>query len=364
MVQRMTRQQLFAVFFFAVFLFLLHQFYHVCSFFLRPLSWAALLALLFYPIHRRLAHALRQQEALSALVLTVSIVLIVIVPGILLTALVAGESAALVRQMTRFIQSGEIFSLFARLQKSTPALLWRHAASLLEEWHLDVPALLLGATRIISGFLVSRAPAAAANLLRVLVDFLLTIFALFFFFRDGARMAAALRDLLPMEPEHKDAVLGQLYNTLSAVVQGTLATAIVQGFLAGLGMWARGVPLEVMLGCATALFSLLPAGGPIAWLPAVAYLLIQARYLHAVLLFLWGAAVVSSADNVLRPVIIGGRTEIPTVFLFFGILGGLQAYGFLGVFLGPILIALLVAFIRIFREQYGLRGEPTRSAPK
>jgi predicted PurR-regulated permease PerM len=155
-----------------------------------------------------------------------------------------------------------------------------------------------------------------------------------------------------MESEHKDAILARFYDTVSAVVQGTLVTAAVQGLLAGIGIAIVGVPFAILLGVATSFVSLLPFGGPVIWISVVVYLLFNEAYGRAVILLVWGVVVVSSADNVIRPLIIGGRTRIPTVFLFFGILGGLQAYGFLGIFLGPALIAILVAFIRIYREEY------------
>jgi predicted PurR-regulated permease PerM len=187
---------------------------------------------------------------------------------------------------------------------------------------------------------------------RFVTNFFFTVFALFFFFRDGEKMVRAFRDLIPMEAEHKDAILARFYDTVSAVVQGTLITAAVQGLLAGIGIAIVGVPFAILLGVATSFISLLPFGGPLVWISVVIYLLIGGAYFRAAFLVAWGVLVIGSADNVIRPLIIGGRTQIPTIFLFFGILGGLQAYGFLGIFLGPAVIAILVAFIRIYREEY------------
>ena len=99
--------------------------------------------------------------------------------------------------------------------------------------------------------------------------------------------------------------------------------------------------------------SLLPVGGPVVWIGVVIYFAIIGDYVRAAIMAAWGILVIGSADNVIRPMVIGGRTQIPTVLLFFGILGGLQAYGFLGMFLGPAVIAILVAFARIYREEYG-----------
>lgn len=221
---------------------------------------------------------------------------------------------------------------------------------------MDIGALIATGANALSGFLVAQAADIAKNVAGFIVNFFLTTFALFFFFRDGARMIGAVRNVLPMEPAHKELVLARLYDTLSAVIHGTLATAALHGILAGLGFWAAGVPFAVFLGCAAAFVSLLPFGAPTVWAAVTIYVAVTGSITRTVFLVVAGILVVGTLENFVRPFIIGGRAEIPTVLLFFGILGGLQAYGFLGVFLAPAVIAILVAFIRIFREEYGMAG--------
>jgi len=359
----MRREQLFAAFFFAIFLFLLYQFYLVFHFFITPLSWGALLALVFYPVHRELVVRLRHRDGLAAFLLTTAIIAVVIVPTIYLTILLTNEAVSLVKNLREAAESGQLVQVFERLRASRPGQLWElHVGPLLQEQEIDIPSLAVKAGNAVSGFLVAQAGGAAANVLRFLGNFLFTTLALFFFFRDGEKMVQAFRDILPMQARHKDAILGRIYETLSAVVQGTAATAVAQGLLAGLAFWFLGVPFAVLLSCATAFFSLIPFGPPLVWLSVTGFLLFQGAYVKALIMFGWGIGAIGTADNVIRPLIIGGRTQIPTVFLFFGILGGLQAYGFLGLFLGPALIAVLVAFIRIYREEYGI-GASTGVAP-
>ncbi len=359
----MSREQLFAGFFFAVFIYLLYQFYQILAAFVGPLSWAALLALIFHPLHRYLVRLLREHEGLAAFIITTAVILIVIVPTIYLTALLAAESISFYEDMNQFVQSGRLSEVIQQLRSSRLGQFWQGLMPQLEMWKVDLPALALRASNAVSGFLVSQAPAAAANVLRFVGNFFFTTFALFFFFRDGERMVRGLRDLIPMEPVHKDAVLSRLYEALSAVVQGTLVTAALQGVLAGIGYWALSVPFAILLAVANGFLSLVPFGGPLVWLSVSAYLLFAGAYTRAIILIIWGAVIVSSADNFVRPLIIGGRTQIPTIFLFFGILGGLQVYGFLGVFVGPALIAILVAFIRIYRAEYAITP-PTPPTPK
>jgi predicted PurR-regulated permease PerM len=357
----MRREHLFAAFFFLVFAYLLYQFYLILHFFVGPLTWAALLALIFHPLQTRLAAALKQRDGLAAFLLTTAVIMVVIVPTIYLTVLLATQSAELYQEVKRLVEEGRLLALQEQLRASRIGQFWQRMAPTLAERQIDLSSIALKATNVVSGFLVAQAPEAAANIARFVANFFFTTFALFFFFRDGPRMVRAFRDLIPMEAQHKDAILARFYDTVSAVVQGSIVTAAVQGLLAGIGIAIVGVPFAILLGVATSFVSLLPFGGPLVWVSVVIYLLFDAAYVRALILIAWGVLVVSSSDNIIRPLIIGGRTQIPTVFLFFGILGGLQAYGFLGIFLGPAVIAILVAFLRIYREEYA--SEPYSPPP-
>lgn len=350
----MSRERLFAAFFFVAFLFLLYQSYRVFSTFAAPLSWGALLAFMFHPLYRRLLALLRQREGLAAFLLTTLVILIVIVPTLYLSLVLASESVSFVRRANDAAESGRLTALAEQWRAGALGHFWDRVAPHVDAWKIDPRSLLLKGGESVSTFFVSQATALATNVVHFVTDLFFTAFALFFFFRDGERMVLAFHRFIPMKPDDKDAILARFNETLSAVVQGTLVTAIVQGALSALGFWILSVPFAILLGAASALLSLIPFGAPVMWMAVVTWLMINGDWIRALILAIWGTAVVGTADNVIRPLIIGGRTKIPTVYLFFGILGGLNAYGFLGVFLGPVLIAILVAFLRIYREQYAL----------
>src|SRR3989449_2794752 len=205
----------------------------------------------------------------------------------------------------------------------------------------------------ISDQIVGHATAVARNALLSVVNFVLMLVALFFFFRDGEAMAGRVRDLLPMEREHKEAIAGRLYATLSAVVQSMLVTAVTQGLLAGLGYRVCGLSFSVFLGFITGLASFLPLAGPaFVWSGVALFLALTGHVGHAVGLAVWGVLAVSTADNWIKPLFIGGRAKLPTFPLLISILGGLSVYGFLGVFLGPVVLAILFVFVEIYREEY------------
>jgi predicted PurR-regulated permease PerM len=352
----MTRERLFAIFFFAVLLFLLYQFYLVLEVFIVPICWAALLALTFYPLQSALTRWFGGRAAPAALVLTTLVIALVMVPAILLSTLLVAQSVAAYQGLREAFDTAQLPLWVERARSWFVAFLPARAVDLLESAvaSADLPAVALRATNAVSGFLVAQAGEAVRNAVRFVVNFFLTTFALFFFFRDGAAMARYVRLLLPMEEADKETILSGFYETLTAVVQGALVTAVVQGSLAGLGYWAVNVPFSVLFGALAGFLSLLPGGAGVIGLPLVGYTAFTQPWYYSVGLALWQVMVVGTSDNVVRIWIIGGRAEIPTVFLFFGMLGGMQVYGLLGMFVGPVLVATLLAVVRIYRERYAL----------
>ena len=225
---------------------------------------------------------------------------------------------------------------------------------LLTQFSIDLSDLALRATNWFSDQIVGQVTSIARNALLSVLNFILMLVALWFFFRDGEAMAQALRDLIPMEPAHKDVVFARLYTTLTAVVQSMVVVAVTQGFLAGLGYWLiGGLDFSVFLGFVTGFASFLPLAGPaLVWSGASLYLFFIGEVGRAIGLAVWGLLAVSTADNWIKPIFIGGRAQLPTSLLLIALLGGLQVYGFLGVFLGPVILALLLTFVAIYRDLY------------
>jgi predicted PurR-regulated permease PerM len=171
---------------------------------------------------------------------------------------------------------------------------------------------------------------------------------------------AAVR-LVPMGPARKENLLDYLGTVTRAVVVGTLVTAAVQGVLLGIGFAIVGLPSPVVFGVLGAVLSVVPFGGTgIVWLPGVLWLASQGHYGSAIFLAIWGVGPVSTIDHFLRPMLISGRTEIPTLAVFIGVLGGLAAFGFLGLFIGPVVIALTIALLKFAGESIGAPESPVK----
>jgi predicted PurR-regulated permease PerM len=166
-------------------------------------------------------------------------------------------------------------------------------------------------------------------------------------------MARGAIGLVPLEPSRREALTERLAGVTRAVVRGTVLTAIVQGLLLGIAFAVVGLPAPVVFGVIGAVLSIVPFGGTaLVWVPAVVVLLARGEYVAAIVLMVAGA-IVSSVDNFLKPLLISGRAFVPTLAVFIGVIGGLAAFGMIGLFLGPVVIALALALIRFAEEGAG-----------
>ncbi len=344
-----ARGQVVVFFFFAAFLFLLYQLYAVFAGFLVPIIWAAILAMLFFPLYTIVLRWCGGRETVAALTLTLLVTAGIVLPTVSLSSVITREGASLYQRLSEYVSSGELNETIQSLRASR---MGRWIARL-EGYEIDWSAAARSGVDMGGALVVAQVTSVARNVAVFLLDFTIMVFTLFFLFRDGERMYRGLRDLIPMDPGHKDAIFSVLYRTLSAVTQGMVATALTQGVLTWIALWGLGLPYTAFLGVLAGFLSLVPfVGAAGVWIPATIYLFAVGDFVRAVILLIYGSIVISMVDNVLRPLLIGGQTRLPTLFLFFGILGGVQVYGVLGLFLGPVLLAIVFAFVRIYQEQF------------
>ncbi len=319
--------------------------------FFGPILWALLLAALLFPLNRWLRARLRGRRGAAALLLTSAVTLGIVIPATLLMLV-------FVRQATELL--ARVSQLAGRYQIERPQdLLKIPALGRIVEWidkktpvsAADLQQWLVNAARSALEFAISGGRQVLLGALGAVVGLLLMLFILYFFFRDGDEMARRLLHLLPLEESRKTRLVAQLSAVMRAVVFGALATALIQGALVGLAFEIAGLPSPVVFGFLTSLAALLPvAGTALVWAPATIALYAQGRPGWALFMLLWGAVLVGSADNFLRPRLISGRAEISTLPVFFGVMGGLAAFGPIGIFAGPLIIALALALVRFAEE--------------
>lgn len=324
--------------------------YRIVEPFLAPLAWAVFLGFLLQPAQARLAGWLRGHESIAAFLLTALVLLLFIGPLTALAVAFARQAATLAGMLQDWIgrQESREIGDFAGLPVIGPALAWLDQYANVSA--AEVQAWLLEGGRKLLERLASLGGTAFLGAVGTVLSFAAMLFLLFFFIRDGRAMAAGAIGLVPLPGARRDALTERLAVVTRAVMRGTILTAVVQGFLLGVGFAVVGLPAPVVFGVIGAILSVVPFGGTaLVWVPAVAVLAYQGRYGAAIALAVVGA-VVSSVDNFLKPLLISGRATVPTLAVFIGVIGGLAAFGMIGLFLGPVVIALVLALISFAQE--------------
>jgi predicted PurR-regulated permease PerM len=341
-----SRERLVRYFFFAAFLFLLWQLLRLLSPFYFSILGSGVLAIVFYPMHNRILAKLRHAD-LAAGATTAGVLLIVVLPILTMGWVTAREAAKIYPVVENWVEGSE-----AALPAEAMAL-WARVRTQAERLHLNPRDMLLRAIDEFSSGIASIGAAAIKNTIFIFFNVLVLAFTLFFFLRDGPHIIRRGVELIPMAAAHKESILQRIQLTLLAWVRGELFVAIIQGALASLGYSLIGVPFPVLLGTLSMFLSPFPIVGPATiWLPVSISLAFSGAIPKAVMVFLWGLLCVSLVDKFLRPVLIGTHAKLPVLLLFFGMLGGLKVYGFMGLLVGPIVIALVMAFIDIYRREY------------
>lgn len=322
-----------------------------CLLVLRPfisaLLWAAILAFCTWPAYRTLRDRLKLSPTLAALVMVTLEMLLVGLPLLFATPIRAEDVEGLRRGVESLIEGG-LPNLGGWLTQ-IPVLgdfLGRQWSALQFDF-----SPLLNIVRPYAGVIAQQALGLLLAVLSGLAELILAILLSFFFYRDGPRMAAGLEGVVRRMAGSQARRLVQLTaNVTIGVVYGLLGTAVAQGLMTGLGLWIAGVPQPVLLGVVAGIISILPVGAPLVWLPAAIWLFTQGSTGWGIFLMIYGAAGISSVDNVIRPWLISRGADLPLLLTILGALGGVFAFGFLGLFLGPVLLAVGFTLLRDWAE--------------
>lgn len=329
-----------------------------------PLAWACVLAAVFHPAYRLLLRSMPGWPGASAALMTVAVFALAVVPALVLSGVVAREAIGAYQSMADFVTANRVQVLDDLSHHWLVQPAWTWVQERMAGGEMEPTALALSGLRWLSEFAASHAGDVARNVFGFFVGIGILLFALFFAFRDGAASIAYLEESLPMAARDRRRIFARLQTTLLAVVQGLAVTAVVQALLVGVALWAAGIPFALLLGVLTFGLAFLPVGGAaLVWVPAVIGLYITGDWLRATCLLAWGAVAVSSVDNLLRPLLIGGQAKLPTPFLFVGILGGLDTFGLVGLFAGPAVLAAFLSLLTIYRERLLSLDETPPSPP-
>ena len=310
--------------------------------FLATIAWAAILTYVSWPLHLRVQARLRGRRTWAALAMTLMLTLALGLALLWLGLLLRSEGAAAVREAIALLQAG------VHLPEPITRIPW------LGPW-LQERLAELGGDRAAWGRQLSElAEQWGGRAMRMVGDlglnalrFGVALLTAFFLFRDGERLLEQLRHILHgLLGERVQAYFAAVGDTTKAVVYGLLLAAFAQGLMAGLGYWAAGVRAPVFWGVTTAMVALIPFGAPLVWGSISVWLLLQGQVGAGIGLLLWGALAISWIDNLVRPLVISSVAGIPFMLVLFGVFGGLAAFGLIGLFVGPVILAVLLALWR------------------
>ena len=307
------------------------------------LAWATVLVIVFYPVHQRLASK-TGRPALSALLSCVLVILTILVPVVLVTIAVLREFSGAAQSL----QSNLALFLDPNSPLTGRPLRW--LGQFVDVEQLRSQEQLLEWLKGRSGAIAGQTLGFLGGAIGILVQMFFVVFTMYYLFRDGDRILAAIRDALPLETKQAEAILARTRDVVGASVYGVFSIAIVQGTLGGLAFWVLGLPSAIVWGVAMIFLSMIPMlGAFIVWVPAAIYLFATGHYVKGIVLVLWGTLVIGMIDNFLRPKLVGGRTKLHELLIFFAVLGGLQVFGVLGIVLGPVVLAITLALVDVFR---------------
>jgi predicted PurR-regulated permease PerM len=315
--------------------------------FAGPLAWGIVLAFLLHPLHVRLSRLCRGRAAVAAGLMTALTFVLIIGPLTAFGSVFIAQSGALAGALERLVTEVRAGNVDDLLAAPGPRFLldWLQAhfgveSAAVRDWLASAGESLLRP-------LLGLGREALFGALGTVVHFVMMLFLLFFLLRDGEAMLRAALGLVPMPTAARTRLAAHIGAVTRAVAFGTLATALLQGAAVAIAFALARLPSPVVFGALAAVMSVVPiAGTALVWAPAAIWLLSSGHGGAGVFVILWCAVAAAVADNVVRPLLISGRTEVPALAVFIGVLGGLAAFGLIGMVLGPLLISLAIVLIR------------------
>jgi len=316
--------------------------------FLTYIVLAGLLTYILFPVYHFILRNTGRPQLSSALSIVLALLLMILPSVYLVTELVQQVQGA----YNTFQAGGAIQSIGDRL-------------SGLIGNRVDFEEELNTAFEEIRKSILGLAPNILGSVTELVLGLFIMFFVMFYCFREGRGFVAHLKELLPLDAKLKESLFYEIRTVTQAVLYGQVMTAVIQGALGGFGLLVFGVPNSLFWGAIMIVTALLPVlGTPIIWVPAAVGLILDGNVARGVGLLIYGSTIVMNIDNFIRPRLVSGRTKVHPVLILIGVLGGLRIFGFIGMLIGPLILALLVALIKFWEEAYLRRQPPIETTPR
>jgi predicted PurR-regulated permease PerM len=316
--------------------------------FLTPLFLALMVAIVFHPIHLWIERRIPRRN-LAALTSTILVVVTVIVPTVLVGALVAREAhAAYAILSEKSAEQGGWSPLAMQFLERVSQSLGRYVALPT----VDLRATLIRSLQEISQTLLSWGTHFLRNIVSFVVGAIIALVTIFLLFQQGESLKVRVAAFLPLRADQFERLFTGISDSILANVYGCLAVAASQGIFMSLGFWLVGLPSPILWGLLTAFCSLIPiVGSLLVWGPATLFLFVSGHWGKGLILLAWSAGLVSQIDNFVRPYVVSQRANMHPLLMFFALLGGVQAFGPLGLFIGPVVVSVTLVALKMLREE-------------
>ncbi|WP_449245184.1 AI-2E family transporter [Desulfobacca acetoxidans] len=327
----------------------------------KPYLVEIFLALVLFFISKPLYQAIlgfcRGWRGISSALTCLLLALFIILPILMLAGIIASQALDLYNLISAGLHSGTLWQVLTK------------KLAFLEDYakHLNLPVNLenLKIEEVIRTALISASQFIYNNSIGLVKGFttflfslLLILFITFFCFLEGDDFIDEIKRLSPLDQAHNDEILGDVENTIRATIRGTVIVAIIQGILGGLGFFCFGVPRAAFWGTVMVPASVIPViGAAIIWLPAALFLFFQGHIWQSLGMVLWGGVFIGSIDNLVKPYLMKGARQTPTIFTLFAIMGGITYFGMIGFILGPLILSFLLSVLEIYRKTILIRSQ-------
>lgn len=321
--------------------------------FLQIILLSAVLTISFYGIYKFFLKLFRGYSSIASLVSCAIVLLVIVVPIVLLSILVANEAIDTYKLIQVRFDSGE-YDRWLELGGSGVQNFYAEYVQPLVGTHIqDLKTSILDMAQKFSSFLATQIGNFVFNILNLVVGFLIILFTMFYFFKDGNRIMEKMAKLSPLPRSHEEELFKKITTMVKAITLGVFLTALIEGAIGGIGFAIVGIPNPIFWATMMAFLSLLPLVGPaLIWVSAAIILFMNGQIAAGIFIVIWGVVAIGSVEYILRSYFIGHKAKTYPLMIFFVVLGGIWMMGFKGIIVGPLVLMLFMAFLHIYEMEY------------
>lgn len=339
-----------------------YLFYRIVIPFFVPICWAAVFVIIFFPLYKKLLVRVKSRR-LTSLMMCLFIIAVIVGPIAYLFVALVSEAADAMAKVNEMYKNGQLDNLFS-IQLPWIDTIMEKLKSYYDISGIDLHKLAKDTIDKAGGVIINQTSWLIANGTKTVFYFILMVFTLYYFFKDGERVVDRIKLLMPLPADQVNTTFQHLRDVIQATMYGGVVVALIQGVLGGIMFAIFGISSPIFWGAIMAFVSIIPfVGAFLIYIPAGLILLVGGSYVKGILVITIGTLLISQIDNLIRPLLISGRTEMHPLLLFFSIMGGIALFGLLGLVIGPLIGAVFVTLLRILELRLHPQATPV-SAPE